>query len=86
MIFYAVLNKNDIVIGVKQVKDKIEQDNHIKIKELGSILIGNKYNYSTKQFEIIPVEPELEIDISTLSENSFRKMVLERLGFKIKQT
>jgi len=87
MKFYAEMDENNIVIGVKQVKGEILNDKHIEVSSLDGTPMGKKYNAVTEQFEVVTKPdppPEPEIDVATITEAEFKGLVLKKIGYKVK--
>lgn len=62
MFNYAILNSQNICIGISQLNNNINQPNMVEISELSQNYIYKKYEngqWSSEKFEPIPVEPPL---------------------------
>jgi hypothetical protein len=84
MKFYAKINESGICTGVSQVSKQIAKSDLIEIPEydptlLGKVWTANKWNENQQ-----PIGKSQEIDVDTLSDADFKRMVLEKLGFVVK--
>lgn len=67
MKFYAVLNKDNIVVSVKQVKGTISNPNHIEIFTMDDSLMGKKYDSNNKSFVAVPPPAIVPVPVVEIS-------------------